>query len=94
MSARASHDDSWTQPWGGTNRTWHRKGVAYYYGVFWHGMPDLNYDHAPVREEAKKVATFWLQEMGVARVFTPGATTHEIVDWVRANVGDPATAQA
>jgi methylmalonyl-CoA mutase, C-terminal domain len=35
-----------------------------------------------------------LQEMGVARVFTPGATTHEIVDWVRANVGDPATAQA
>jgi methylmalonyl-CoA mutase, C-terminal domain len=35
-----------------------------------------------------------LREMGVARVFTPGATTHEIVDWVRANVGDPATAQA
>src|SRR3978361_877000 len=26
-----------------------------------------------------------LQEMGVARVFTPGATTYEIVDWVRAN---------
>ncbi|HSK56786.1 MAG TPA: cobalamin B12-binding domain-containing protein [Jiangellales bacterium] len=35
-----------------------------------------------------------LQEMGVPRVFTPGATTHEIVDWVRANVGDPATAEA
>jgi methylmalonyl-CoA mutase C-terminal domain/subunit len=27
-----------------------------------------------------------LAEIGVARVFTPGATTHEIVDWVRANV--------
>ncbi|GAA6526220.1 cobalamin B12-binding domain-containing protein [Intrasporangium sp. DVR] len=27
-----------------------------------------------------------LAEMGVARVFTPGATTHEIVDWVRAHV--------
>ncbi|HEY6423433.1 MAG TPA: cobalamin B12-binding domain-containing protein [Pseudonocardiaceae bacterium] len=24
-----------------------------------------------------------LAELGVAKVFTPGATTHEIVDWVR-----------
>ena len=29
-----------------------------------------------------------LEAMGVAKVFTPGATTTEIVDWVRANV-DP-----
>jgi methylmalonyl-CoA mutase C-terminal domain/subunit len=29
-----------------------------------------------------------LREIGVARVFTPGATTHEIVDWVRDNVQD------
>jgi methylmalonyl-CoA mutase C-terminal domain/subunit len=28
-----------------------------------------------------------LERLGVARVFTPGATTTEIVDWVRANVG-------
>ena len=27
-----------------------------------------------------------LTEMGVAKVFTPGATTTEIVDWVNANV--------
>jgi methylmalonyl-CoA mutase C-terminal domain/subunit len=27
-----------------------------------------------------------LQELGVAKVFTPGATTESIVDWVRANV--------
>ncbi|HBX82740.1 MAG: cobalamin B12-binding domain-containing protein [Actinomycetales bacterium] len=27
-----------------------------------------------------------LQKLGVAKVFTPGAATHEIVDWVRANV--------
>jgi methylmalonyl-CoA mutase, C-terminal domain len=27
-----------------------------------------------------------LTKMGVAKVFTPGATTTEIVDWVRANV--------
>jgi methylmalonyl-CoA mutase C-terminal domain/subunit len=25
--------------------------------------------------------------MGVAKIFTPGATTTEIVDWVRENVG-------
>ena len=31
-----------------------------------------------------------LRRMGVARIFTPGATTTEIVDWVRENVGAPA----
>jgi methylmalonyl-CoA mutase C-terminal domain/subunit len=29
-----------------------------------------------------------LTEMGVAKVFTPGASTEEIVDWVRANLGE------
>jgi methylmalonyl-CoA mutase C-terminal domain/subunit len=28
-----------------------------------------------------------LQKIGVAKIFTPGATTHSIVDWVRENVG-------
>jgi methylmalonyl-CoA mutase C-terminal domain/subunit len=28
-----------------------------------------------------------LERAGVARIFTPGATMDEIVDWVRANVG-------
>ncbi|GAA2163433.1 cobalamin B12-binding domain-containing protein [Humibacillus xanthopallidus] len=27
-----------------------------------------------------------LEALGVAKIFTPGATTNEIVDWVRANV--------
>ncbi|MGH3919313.1 MAG: cobalamin B12-binding domain-containing protein [Pseudonocardiaceae bacterium] len=31
-----------------------------------------------------------LTELGVAKVFTPGATTHEIVDWVRAAMTAPA----
>jgi methylmalonyl-CoA mutase C-terminal domain/subunit len=31
-----------------------------------------------------------LQELGVAKVFTPGATMEEIVNWVRQNVGAPA----
>jgi methylmalonyl-CoA mutase C-terminal domain/subunit len=33
-----------------------------------------------------------LQQLGVAKVFTPGAPTQEIVDWVRANVALPAQA--
>jgi methylmalonyl-CoA mutase C-terminal domain/subunit len=30
-----------------------------------------------------------LAAAGVAKVFTPGATTQSIVDWVRANVATP-----
>jgi methylmalonyl-CoA mutase C-terminal domain/subunit len=33
-----------------------------------------------------------LERLGVARVFTPGATTTEIVEWVRQHVGAPAGA--
>jgi methylmalonyl-CoA mutase C-terminal domain/subunit len=29
-----------------------------------------------------------LEKLGVAGIFTPGATTQEIVEWVRANVGE------
>lgn len=52
-------------PWGGDN--WHRSPVRdeYYYGFFWHGMPDLNYETPAVREEAAKIARYWLEEMGV-----------------------------
>src|SRR5881628_1046142 len=48
-------------------RNWHRSPVRdeYYYGFFWSGMPDLNYETPAVREEAKHVARFWLEEMGV-----------------------------
>ena len=51
-------------PWG--QEVWHKSPVRdeYYYGVFWSGMPDLNYENPAVREEAKRIATFWLREMG------------------------------
>ncbi|HEX3926108.1 MAG TPA: cobalamin B12-binding domain-containing protein [Streptosporangiaceae bacterium] len=32
-----------------------------------------------------------LEQMGVARIFTPGAPTTEIVDWVRSKFGKPET---
>ncbi len=31
-----------------------------------------------------------LQKLGVAKIFTPGATTQSIVDWVTGHVGTPA----
>jgi methylmalonyl-CoA mutase C-terminal domain/subunit len=31
-----------------------------------------------------------LEKAGVAKIFTPGATMDEVVDWVRANVGTGA----
>jgi alpha-amylase len=55
--------------WSTTRRTdnWHRSPFReeYYYGLFWSGMPDLNYETPAVHEEAKRIARFWLQEMGV-----------------------------
>ncbi len=54
-------DPGWTQPWGGTNRTWHEKNGAFFYGLFWGGMPDLNFSTPAVREEMKRIAAAWLR---------------------------------
>ncbi|MGA5301365.1 cobalamin B12-binding domain-containing protein [Nucisporomicrobium flavum] len=32
-----------------------------------------------------------LEKLGVARIFTPGATTASIIEWVRANVAAPVS---
>ena len=71
-------DPGWTQPWGGTNPTWHRSGDAYYYGVFWGGMPDLNFRNAEVRMEMQDVAATWLRA-GVDG-FRLDATRHLVAD--------------
>lgn len=36
-----------------------------YYGFFWGGMPDLNYDNPAVKEEIFSTGRYWLQEIGV-----------------------------
>jgi glycosidase len=50
--------------WGDNN--WRRSPVReeYYYGFFSHRMPDLNWESEAVREEMKRVASFWLDDMG------------------------------
>ena len=52
-------------PWG--QEVWYKSPVRdeYYYGVFWSGMPDLNYETSAVRAEVKRIARFWLREMNV-----------------------------
>ncbi len=47
-------------PLGGV--AWHPKNGDYYYGLFWDGMPDLNYTHPPVKEEMFNVVKFWLDK--------------------------------
>jgi len=47
---------------------WHRatgaSGTVRYFGLFSAGMPDLMFDHPPVREEMKAIGKFWL-DLGV-----------------------------
>jgi alpha-amylase len=51
-------------PWG--QQAWHKSPLRdeYYYGVFWHEMPDLNYRTPAVLNEMKNVTRHWLTEMG------------------------------
>jgi len=50
----------WGQPWNPGGQTWHEKNGAFYYGLFWAGMPDLNFRNPEVRAEAKRIASLWL----------------------------------
>ena len=53
-------DPGWGQPWNPGGHTWYGLHGAYYYGLFWSGMPDLNYRNQAVRDEAKRLAALWL----------------------------------
>lgn len=41
---------------------WHSFGSLNYLGVFWEGMPDLNFDEPKVREEMIKIGQYWLEQ--------------------------------
>jgi glycosidase len=53
-------DLGWGQPWNAAGQTWHKLNDAYYYGVFWGGMPDLNHRNPAVRAETQRIAALWL----------------------------------
>jgi alpha-amylase len=48
-------------------RQWHDPGNGdhFYYGFFWGGMPDLNFDNPKLRAEIYDIGRFWLEEVGV-----------------------------
>jgi glycosidase len=50
-------------PWG--QQVWHFQNGAYYFGLFWSGMPDLNYENQDVKNEMFDVAKFWLDSLNI-----------------------------
>ena len=56
-------DPGYVGPWGQT--VWHYHSSGYYYGLFWGGMPDLNYEEPEVTESMFEFADFWLDDIGI-----------------------------
>jgi glycosidase len=50
-------------PWG--QPVWHSYDSEYYYGLFWSGMPDLNYETPAVKDTMFTIADYWLNTVGV-----------------------------
>ncbi|KAA3658298.1 MAG: DUF3459 domain-containing protein [Chloroflexi bacterium] len=64
-------------PWG--QGVWHSDASGFYYGVFWGGMPDLNYENPEVTEAMFERVQFWMEEMDVDG-FRLDAIKHMIED--------------
>ncbi|MBD3368486.1 MAG: T9SS type A sorting domain-containing protein [Candidatus Eisenbacteria bacterium] len=56
-------DPGQTGPWG--QQVWHWDGDEWYYGLFWSGMPDLNYETPAVKDTMFQIASYWLDDVGV-----------------------------
>ncbi|MFQ5614991.1 MAG: alpha-amylase family glycosyl hydrolase, partial [Anaerolineales bacterium] len=59
----AENPPGYKSPWG--SDVWHLADTGYYYGIFWSGMPDLNYNNPEVTAEIQEVIRFWLEDVGV-----------------------------
>ncbi|KIL36759.1 alpha-amylase [Cohnella kolymensis] len=57
-------EDQGREPTGssaaGASEAWHQKNGSHYLGIFWDGMPDLNFDEPEVRKEMIRIGKFWL----------------------------------
>ncbi|WP_210489175.1 alpha-amylase family glycosyl hydrolase [Rufibacter aurantiacus] len=47
-------------PWG--QGVWHQRNSKYYYGVFFSGMPDLNWSNAQLKSTMWDITRFWLNK--------------------------------
>ncbi len=73
--------DVWHQPPVGdlqALRAYHTQ-YDYYYGLFWYGMPDLNYRNGAVTQEMFDILSYWLTDMDVDG-FRLDAVRHLIED--------------
>jgi len=50
-------------PWN--QDVWHFSKSGYYYGLFWGGMPDLNYNEQAVQDTMFAIADYWLENVGI-----------------------------
>lgn len=46
----------------GSGNPWHSLRGDHYLGIFWDGMPDLNFDNPEVRKEMTETGQFWLEQ--------------------------------
>ncbi|MCK8487336.1 alpha-amylase family glycosyl hydrolase [Paenibacillus sp. MBLB2552] len=46
----------------GSGNPWHSVRGDHYLGIFWEGMPDLNFDNPEVRKEMTETGQFWLEQ--------------------------------
>ena len=67
----------WRGPWN--QPVWHERNGEFYYGIFWGGMPDLNYENPAVTAEMLDVIRFWLEDMQIDG-FRMDAIRHLIED--------------
>ncbi len=58
-----SSQPSYQGPWG--QQVWHERNNSYYYGIFWGGMPDLNFKNIAVSNEIKNTIRYWYEDVGV-----------------------------
>jgi len=56
-------DPGYGGPWG--QQVWHWHSSGYYYGLFWGGMPDLNYEEPEVVNSMFNIVEYWLDDIGV-----------------------------
>lgn len=82
-------DPGYKGPWG--EDVWFPANNLFYYGVFWQGMPDLNYKNTVVTNEIHKAASYWINDIGVDGFRIDGAR-HLIEDGkIQANTKDTLT---
>ncbi len=74
---------------GEGNGGWHQGNQEYYFGLFWEGMPDLNYNNPEVTADMLKVTDYWLTDIGVDG-FRVDAAKHLIEDGAKKE-NTPAT---